>query len=103
MTDVFVLSKHGRANTNPVAASTAVHMATCPALDLGMLSRSMWMRSPNSLANGCIFSSGSFVYVWGGLVLAHVSQDLQKLSVSVAMPSQYQYSCSLRSVYGADV
>ena len=41
MTDVLVLSKHGRANTNPVAASTAVHMATCPALDLGMLSRSM--------------------------------------------------------------
>ena len=41
MTDVLVLSKHGRANTNPVAASTAVQMATCPALDLGMLSRSM--------------------------------------------------------------
>ena len=61
MTDVLVLSKHGRANTNPVAASTAVHMATCPALDLGMLSRSICIRSPNSLAKGCIFSSGSLV------------------------------------------
>ena len=30
MTDVLVLSRHGRANTNPVAASTAVHIATCP-------------------------------------------------------------------------
>ena len=103
MTDVLVLSRHGRANTNPVAASTAVQMATCPALDLGMLSRSMWIRSPNSLAIGCIDSSGSLVYAWGGFVFAHVSHDLQKLSVSVAMPSQCQYSCNLRRVYGADV
>ena len=39
MTDVLVLSRHGRVNTNSVAASTAVHIATCPALDLGILSR----------------------------------------------------------------
>ena len=40
-TDELVLSLQGKANTNPVAASTAVQMATCPSLDLGMLSKSM--------------------------------------------------------------
>ena len=103
ITEALVLSGHGRAKTNPVAASTAVHIATWPALDLGMLRRSICIRSPNSFAVGCIVSNGTLVYLWGGLVLAHVSHDLQKLSVSVAMPSQYQYSCKRRRVYGADV
>ena len=103
ITEALVLSVHGRAKTNPVAASTAVHIATWPALDLGMLRRSIWIRSPDSFAVGCNVSNGTLVYLWGGLVLAHVSHDLQKLSVSVAMPSQYQYSCNRRKVYGADV
>ena len=60
-------------------------------------------RSPNYFAVGCIVSNGTLVYRWGGLVFAQVSHDLQKLSVSVAMPPQYQYSCKRRRVYGADV
>ena len=103
ITDELVLSRQGRANTNPVAASTAVHMATCPSLDLGILKRSMCMRSPNSFAVGDMDSKGSLVYLCGGFVLAHTSHDLQKFSVSLAIPGQYQCSCNLRSVYGAEV
>ena len=99
----LVLSLHGRANTKPVAASTAVQIATWPSLDRGMLSKSMWSLSPNSRAMGCIVSRGSLLYLWGGLVLAQRSQDLQKFSVSVVMPFQYQFSCRRLSVYGAEV
>ena len=98
MTDELVLSKQGVAKTNPVAASTAVHIATCPSAERGMLKRSMCSLSPNSLAVGSMGSSGSLLYLWGGLLLAHVLHDLQKFSVSVDIPSQNQFSCNRLSV-----
>ena len=102
MTEELVLSIQGVANTKPVAASTAVHMATWPSADRGMLKRSICNRSPNSLAVGSIGSRGSRLYLCGGLLLAHVLQDLQKLLVSSDMPSQNQFSCRRLRVYEAE-
>ena len=74
-TAVDVLSLMGDIITYPVAASTVVHIPTCPAAERGMFSKSICILSPNLRAvceSGC---NGTFTFGLLGFALAQISQD----------------------------
>ena len=60
---------HGCTMPKPVAASTIVQIATCPAEDLGMSTRSKWNRSPKEKALGLSEESGNLVIGLAGLAV----------------------------------
>ena len=60
-THLLVLSGQAKAKTKPVAASTAVQIATFPSVDVGIDNKSMCNLSPNLKAVGFNRSSGIFV------------------------------------------
>ena len=69
---LFVLT--GLAIVKPVAASTSVHIATCPSDDLGMSTRSMCILSPMLFAEGVRGRRGALTCGLAGLALLQVIQ-----------------------------
>ena len=61
--------------TKPVAASTIVQMAMLPEADFGMLTRSKWNLSPNTVAFGCKSERGIRVRGLAGFADWHISQE----------------------------
>ena len=75
MTPVWVLSGQATTITKPVAASTMVQIATFPAAERGMSTRSKCSLSPNTLATGLMGCKGTSVFGLAGLTLAQMSHD----------------------------
>ena len=75
MTPAWVLSGQATTITKPVAASTIVQIATFPAAERGMSTRSKCILSPNTLATGLMGCRGTIVFGMAGLTRAQMSHD----------------------------